>query len=160
MASACAHGAPSTRSSGEVAEALRIAEADCAAAGEAWTPPRDRVYRLLLASDHPLKAYDLIARFKADGTTKPPTVYRALDFLMARGLAHRLETEGAFIPCAVAGQHDTGVGFLICDCCGDVAELALDESQVRSRAAASGFAVDSVVMEAHGACPRCVAEHA
>lgn len=157
MAPACPHGDASPRTADDIATALEAAEAACAADGETWTTPRARVYRLLLSSRHPVKAYDLIARFKADGTTKPPTVYRALDFLMARGLAHRLETEAAFVPCARGGEHQGNVGFLICDCCGHVAELALGESEVRACAEAIGFALSRTVTEAHGHCPRCTA---
>jgi len=46
--------------------ALGMAEARCLENQERLTPPRRRVLELLLGSDGPLKAYDLIAAF-ADG---------------------------------------------------------------------------------------------
>lgn len=153
--SACIHGGAPLRSALEIATAMQAAEAACIADGETWTAPRDRVYRLLLASRGSVKAYDLIAQFNKDGRTKPPTVYRALDFLMARGLVHRLQTEAAYVSCGQVGAHDRGAGFIIYDCCGGVEELELDESKVRSVAAANGFSVTGTVMEAHGTCPRC-----
>ena len=69
-----------------------IAEAEkrCADAGESFTPLRRRVLELLLDQHGPAKAYDLLPLIDADKSAKPPTVYRALDFLVRMGLAvHR-----------------------------------------------------------------------
>ena len=47
-----------------------------------------------------VKAYDLLAELdRQGGAAKPPTVYRALDFLMAHGLVHRLESLNAYVGC-------------------------------------------------------------
>jgi DNA-binding PadR family transcriptional regulator len=58
----------------------------CEAAGQRLTPPRRRVLEMLLKAGQPVKAYDLIAAFGDGGPpAKPPTVYRALDFLSKLG---------------------------------------------------------------------------
>ena len=76
----------------------------CVAEGERMTAPRRRVLELLLAAGEPVKAYDLIARFGGDGqAAKPPTVYRALDFLLEQGLIHRLDAINAWSACTDAG---------------------------------------------------------
>ena len=137
---------------------LAAAQARCLAAGEQWTASRRRTYELLVADGVPIKAYDLIARFKDhDSTTKPPTVYRALDVLMQLGLVHRVTSLGAFIACrggAVAHQAE----FLICDCCGYADEVTLDTVQLaEALALPHGFQVERLLLEIHGLCPACQA---
>ena len=97
-------------------KALGAAEARCADTQERLTAPRRRVLELLLASEAPQKAYDLIAAFGESGEpAKPPTVYRALEFLERLGFAHRIESLNAYFPCRIEGGHTAA--FLICDCC-------------------------------------------
>ena len=75
---------------------LAAAEVRCGAADQRLTAPRRRVLELLLQAGQPVKAYDLIASFAIDGPpAKPPTVYRALDFLEKQGFAHRIESLNA-----------------------------------------------------------------
>ena len=73
--------------------ALADAEARCGSDGQRLTAPRRRVLELLLTAPGPVKAYDLIGTFGAGGVAaKPPTVYRALEFLEKQGFAHRIES--------------------------------------------------------------------
>jgi Fur family zinc uptake transcriptional regulator len=73
--------------------ALSAAEGRCQEIQERLTSTRRRVLELLLEGDGPLKAYDLIAAFGEGGEpAKPPTVYRALEFLERLGFAHRIES--------------------------------------------------------------------
>jgi len=120
------------------------------------TTPRRRVLELLLRAHAPLKAYDLIAAFGAGGErANPPTVYRALEFLERLGFAHRIESLNAYLPCRLDGQGHAA-GFLICDCCGAAEEFEPDFAPGRA-AAAKGYAVSSVTIEARGLCPACQA---
>ncbi|MBL8773289.1 MAG: transcriptional repressor [Phenylobacterium sp.] len=138
-----------------LAAALTSAEARCAATQERLTAPRRRVLELLLGADAPLKAYDLIAAFGDRGEpAKPPTVYRALEFLERLGFAHRIESLNAYVPCRIEGAHVAA--FLICDCCGEAAEVQPDlAAQVRAMARATGYEVRGVTLEAHGLCAGC-----
>jgi len=96
----------------------------------------------------------------------PPTVYRALDFLLEQGLIHRVERLSAFVGC-VAGctadphedAHTHAAQFLICRECGRVIEMQNhDVSAVLARAAKeAGFSVSSATIEAEGLCSTCVA---
>jgi Fur family transcriptional regulator, zinc uptake regulator len=134
--------------------ALGDAEARCAETQERMTGPRRRVLELLLGSDAPLKAYDLIAAFGADGEpAKPPTVYRALEFLERLGFAHRIESLNAYVPCRIEGGH--AAAFLICDCCGAADEFEPDFQAQIAAAAAAGYAVRSVTLEVRGLCGAC-----
>ncbi len=78
----------------------------------------------LLSSHRPLGAYEVIDELaKSMPRPAPITVYRALDFLMANGLVHRIESRNAYLACA--HDHDAAamVAFLICERCGSVGEI-------------------------------------
>jgi Fur family zinc uptake transcriptional regulator len=138
-------------------QALTSADARCIAAAERLTPPRRRVLELLLRANAPLKAYDLIAAFGLDGqSAKPPTVYRALEFLERLGFAHRIESLNAYVPCRLEGGHSAA--FLICDCCGEAEEFAPDFAAQISLANAAGYTVRAVTLEARGLCAACRAD--
>ena len=135
-------------------QALAVAEARCADTQERLTTPRRRVLELLLASDAPQKAYDLIAAFGVAGEpAKPPTVYRALEFLERLGFAHRIESLNAYVPCRLQGGH--AAAFLICDCCGEAAEFEPDLGAQLAAAEATGYAVRAITIEARGLCAAC-----
>jgi Fur family zinc uptake transcriptional regulator len=137
-----------------LARALETAEARCAETQERLTAPRRRVLELLLATDAPMKAYDLIAAYGAGGDpAKPPTVYRALEFLERLGFAHRIESLNAYVPCRIQGGHVAA--FLICDCCGEAAEFEPDFTPQIAAARAAGYEVRQVSLEARGLCSGC-----
>lgn len=157
MGDACHHhhsdGPPSA---GEVERALHAAENRLIGEGERMTAARSRVLALLLESGEPVKAYDLIARFREDGQpAKPPTVYRALEFLERKGLAHRIASISAYVACS-SGARDHAAAFLICDCCGATEEVSSPVAGDLGRAAEqAGYAIERTTIEAHGRCPAC-----
>ena len=107
---------------------------------------------LLLQANAPLKAYDLIAAFGRDGqSAKPPTVYRALEFLERLGFAHRIESLNAYVPCRLEGGHSAA--FLICDCCGEAEEIAPDFAAQITLAEGAGYTVRVVTLEARSGLP-------
>jgi len=137
-----------------LAHALAAAEDRCALTQDRLTAPRRRVLELLLAADAPLKAYDLIAKYGESGEpAKPPTVYRALEFLERLGFAHRIESLNAYVPCRIQGGHVAA--FLICDCCGEAAEFEPDFGPQIAAASAAGYEVRQVTLEARGLCSGC-----
>lgn len=141
------------RSAAAQKAALAEAEARCKARGAAWTPPRRRTYELLLAAAAPRTAYELMESYKTGRRhAAPPTVYRALDFLVAIGLAHRVESRRAYLACAAPGDPHAAA-FLICDGCGRTDELLhhLDDWGP----APAGFVVRSISLEIRGTCPVC-----
>jgi Fur family zinc uptake transcriptional regulator len=138
-----------------LAAALVQAESRCSEIQERLTQPRRRVLELLLGSDGPLKAYDLIAAFGEDGEpAKPPTVYRALEFLERLGFAHRIESLNAYVPCRMDGEGHRAA-FLICDCCGAAQEFEPDIEGPLHAAAPAGYEIKAVTLEARGLCPAC-----
>lgn len=139
--------------------ALAAAEQRCTREAAALTPLRRRVLELVWQSHGPVRAYDLLDRLRAERRgAAPPTVYRALDFLLAHGLIHRIESLNAYVGCSDP-DHKHGGQFLICRGCGTVAELDDDgiARAVAERARALGFAVERQTVEVMGLCPRCEA---
>ena len=157
MADTCEHHEQHTHhglKGAALVQAVVAAEERCAQTQERLTPPRRRVLELLLAADAPLKAYDLIAAFGSAGEpAKPPTVYRALDFLGRLGFAHRIESLNAYVPCRLAGGH--AAAFLICDCCGEAAEFEPDLGAQLAAAEATGYSIRAITLEARGLCAAC-----
>ena len=114
------------------------------------------VLNALRASKQPLGAYDLLRCLKADGVKNPATVYRALDTLMNRKVAHRIESANAFIACS----NSCGSGraaFMICETCGKAEEFCderLDEL-ITASSRRTGFTVRNATMEFRGLCGAC-----
>ena len=157
MGSACDHDHDhSGLNGGALDRALAAAEARAVQQGERMTAQRRRVLALLLESGEPVKAYDLIARFGEDGqAAKPPTVYRALEFLERLGMVHRIASISAYVACT-SGSIDHAAAFLICDCCGATSEVSAPVAGDLGRAAeAAGYAIVRTTIEAHGRCPAC-----
>ena len=144
----------------ELTHALERAEALCRERGVQLTDQRRTVLQLLCVSDKPLSAYELLDRMR--GVVKnpaPPTVYRALDFLLEQGLVHKLESLHAYVGCAHP-DHPHASQFLICDDCGEVAEVE-DASVAKSLKAAGkaiGFRTKRPVVEVLGTCAQCSAK--
>jgi len=140
-----------------VADAMHDAARVCRARGARLTPLRARVLEIVWQNHKPLGAYDILAVLAAEGrSAAPPTVYRALEFLLEQGLAHRLPSLNAFIGCSRPGHAGSGQ-FLICRCCGNAAELndhGVERAITRS-AASQGFAVQGHSVEINGVCPDC-----
>ena len=142
------------------AGALRKAEAICAARKTRLTAIRRDVLEIVWQSHVPVGAYDILAKLNKDGgKTAPMAVYRALEFLIEHGLAHKIASLNAFIGCAHMGEAAHAAQFLICRVCGTAAEL---ESASLKRAldqavAERGFAIDSQIVEISGVCPHCAA---
>lgn len=139
------------------ADALQRAEAITAANGARLTPVRRRVLEILLEDHRALGAYDVLARLAADGYgNQPPIAYRALEFLVEQGLAHRIQRLNAFTACAHPGEAHAPA-FLICRVCQSVAEATATSarSALEAEAAQLGFTIERSTIEALGLCPAC-----
>lgn len=142
---------------GCVRHALAMAEEQCRRNGARLTEIRRRVLELVWSRHAPTGAYAVLDALKAEGqNAAPPTVYRALDFLLEQGLIHRIERLNAFVGCPhPEGPH--AAQFLICQKCGAVAELddpAIGQA-IESGAAKLGFSVSRQIVEIEGLCPDC-----
>lgn len=149
---------------------LDRAETICAQRGSRLTSLRRQVLGLVLESPKPAGAYDLLDRLRTHHKgAAPPTVYRALEFLLEQGLIHKVERLSAFIGCVHGitedhrhdhdAEHDHvhAAQFLICKSCNRVTELNDTEiGQALQRAARqSGFTLTGATVEADGLCDAC-----
>lgn len=139
---------------------VEAVQAACQARGLRLTAIRERVLRLIADAGQPIKAYDLLEQMRdgvGAGSAAPPTVYRALEFLLANGFIHKLESINAFIACHHPSAEQHSVPFLICDTCQSAVELE-DETiahTLTQRAQGLGFAPRAQVLEVHGICADC-----
>lgn len=139
---------------------LERAETLCCERGVRLTEQRKTVLRLLCAADKPISAYELLDRMR--GVVKnpaPPTVYRALDFLLKQGLVHKLESLHAYVGCTHP-DHPHASQFLICDGCGEVTEVedARVAESLRDAGQALGFRAKRPIVEVMGTCAQCNAK--
>lgn len=138
-------------------EAMARAEALSAASGARLTPVRRRTLEILLQSHRALGAYDVLERLAGDGFgNQPPVAYRALEFLVDQGLAHRIRRLNAFAACMHPGEAHSPA-FLICRACHAVAEAPAEAVRAAMGVAAGGigFTVERITVEALGLCPAC-----
>ncbi|MDX1593170.1 MAG: Fur family transcriptional regulator [Gammaproteobacteria bacterium] len=140
-----------------VIQALRRAETLCRQRGARLTRLRRRVLELVWNSHEPVGAYAILD-LMADGATRPApiTVYRALDFLQAHGLIHRVASLNAFVGCEHPGRGH-GSQFLICRGCRAVAEIsdARIDRAIEHIVADGGFALTEQRLELEGWCRHC-----
>lgn len=162
----------------ELEAALDRAATACLRRGAQLTELRRQVLRLVLESPQPIGAYALLDRLRsARPGAAPPTVYRALDFLLEHGLIHKVERLNAFVGCSthtLAPQpgegadhggcaahghaHDHPHQFLICGSCGATAEICDSgvAAAVAAAARAAGFNPTRTTVEVEGRCARCL----
>jgi Fur family transcriptional regulator, zinc uptake regulator len=139
--------------------ALAMAEAYCRERGEKLTPIRRKVLELLLTSGRATKAYSLLDEMRQiHPGSAPPTVYRALDFLLSAGLIHRIESINAFAVCHDLTQCQHGI-LVVCQQCGNVTEL--HEPKLRqalvAQIEAAGYRLSGDGIELKGVCAQCQA---
>ena len=139
-------------------DALKKARALCNEKGVKFTELRERVLKLIWKSHTYVKAYDLLDDLKKiDGSAKPPTVYRSLDFLIENGFIHKIESLNAFIGCSHPQKHKECY-FLICKDCQSIEECCSESLNkiVKSTSEKSNFKTNSVTLEIAGICQECV----
>ncbi len=119
------------------------------------------VHGVLMSARKPLSAYTILDALRPKGFKAPLQVYRALDRLVGRGLAHRLESLNSFVACRHpgCGAHEIAA-FSICESCGRVREYS-DHKLAQSVEAIAGiddFEVKQTVIELRGTCSSCTAK--
>lgn len=140
-----------------ISDALADAERYCEERGLRLTRTRRQVLEIIWRGHEPVKAYDILDELKDAGArAAPPTVYRALDFLLSACLIHRIDSLNAFVGCPVAsGEHSAQL--LVCSRCETVTEINDDAIRgVMERSATQhGFRVDPQTVEIRGLCRHC-----
>lgn len=122
----------------------------------AMSPHETRVLELLRKTHKPLTAYDMLDRLREVGIKAPQTVYRALNALLEKGLAHRIQSLGAFVACHNE-EADHGTQFIVCRVCGRVEELHDHRicDCIAEISATLKFHVEREMLELIGICDKC-----
>lgn len=139
-------------------ELLSQAEQLCVQRNVRLTPQRLEVLRLMSLQKGAISAYDLLDLLReTEPQAKPPTVYRALEFLLEQGFVHKVESTNSYVLCHLFDQPTHTSAMFICDRCGVVREEQAEgvEDIMHSLAAKLGFALRHNVIEAHGLCTQC-----
>ena len=140
---------------------IEAAENYCAAKGAKLTEIRRQVLELVLQYPDVIKAYDVLADLqRIRSNAAPPTVYRALDFLVEMGILHRTESLNGFVFCPhFADEHSAII--LNCRLCGHTEECSADAQlqQLQAFCKAQGFELGSEVLVLSGYCQDCLEQH-
>lgn len=141
----------------DIKKILAQAEQTCTQKDVRLTESRRYVLAIIASSSKPLGAYDILKSLsrKMDNP-KPPTVYRAIEFLQAQGFIHRIESLNAYVICD-AHHHHTGSQFMVCDDCGKVTEAHLCDlpTPLLDKTKKENFKLSSWNVELHGLCAGC-----
>lgn len=142
-----------------VESAIAKAELICEEKGARFTALRRTILKFVWAEHKAVKAYDLLDKLAKTetGSAKPPTVYRALDFLIEQGLVHKIQSLNAYVGCPYPGEKHLSQ-FLICDRCEAITEINVSNISkwFLSKADEIGFDVHSQTVELHGHCRQCL----
>ena len=142
----------------EISKALLTAQRVCTDAARRLTPIRRDVYALLLKERRPMSAYELLSALEKTLKRKlaPLTVYRALDFLIEAGLAHRLERSHAFVACQHPSDEHESL-YLVCSACGlaEEVESAKVADVLTAVSRKHGFRPEQQIVEVRGVCEDC-----
>ncbi|XOD69811.1 MAG: zinc uptake transcriptional repressor Zur [Sodalis sp. (in: enterobacteria)] len=137
---------------------LCLAEQLCGQRNVRLTPQRLEVLRLISQQSSATSAYDLLDLLRqSEPQAKPPTVYRALDFLLEQGFVHRLESTNSFVLCHHFAEPSHTSAFFICDRCSQVSEQPTQgiEKILKRMATLASFTMSHNIVEVHGLCPKC-----
>ena len=160
MTDHCPHSdlASCTRpSSKQVSSFLNQASELCEQRNLRFTALRKRVLEMVCEAEQPVGAYQLLDQLRESGrSAAPPTVYRALDFLLEQGLVHRLATNNTYMACAHPQKPHAAL-FLVCSQCGHTQEVHTEGviDVVRQQADAFNFSIQHASVEVTGLCSNC-----
>jgi len=120
------------------------------------TPIRRHIYKCLIQTNTPLGAYDILGQLDGVGAAKPPTVYRALDWLIEMGLAKKIESVSKYMATSLSKDIEQSA-LLLCQTCGHAEPFDAGPAieALRTAANAKGFEKQQAIIEIIGYC----AEH-
>lgn len=140
-----------------IENALKAAQDICEARDTRFTPLRRRVLELVWVKHEPITAYEILDLL-SEGRKRvaPPTVYRALDFLIEEGFVHRIESLNSFVGCSDP-EHKHQGHFLICTKCSNVTEMNEQSLHdvINAAAKSNGYTYENSILEIAGICANC-----
>ncbi len=140
-----------------IKQALNSAETICKQKKLRLTPIRKRIFELIWSNHKAVGAYDLLESLHLeDPKAKPVTIYRALDFLLAAGLIHKIKSLNAFIGC-LRPEISHNAMLLICNVCQQTDEVEAQNiyQNICQIAENNAFLPQNISLELHGVCNSC-----
>lgn len=139
-------------------DAMNNARTLCTQKGARLTTLREQVLALIWQSHKPLGAYDLIDMLAeaSERRVAPPTIYRALDFLLEMGIIHRINSLNAYIGCPSPSTEHPSY-FLICTQCqtaNECNDTALSQ-HIEQIGKQQQFSIQHQWLEVLGICHEC-----
>lgn len=141
----------------EKQQIIQLAATHCQANGARLTPIRQQVLEIVLDYTGVVKAYDVLADLqRIRGNAAPPTVYRALDFLVEMQILHRAESLNGFVFCKHFCKAHISV-MLSCRQCGAVEEYPAEKlmRQIGDFCQQQGFSLEDKPFVFSGICRQC-----
>ena len=123
-----------------------------------FTDIRKQVFEIIIKNNKPIKAYQILDEIRniTNKPSHPPTVYRAIDFLIENGFVHKLNSINSFVGCFHPKTHEECY-FLICkkcnlyqECCDDSLKDRISKTAVHNK-----FVISNTRLEIEGHCLDC-----
>ena len=147
----------------DTSEILKKAEQKCIQSGSRLTTKRARILELLINSEIPLSAYNIVELYNEVSLQQiqAMSAYRILEFLQTQQLVHKLSLENKFIACShIACKHDHEVPqFLICRNCHKVKEIGVQKTiieQLEEQVSNAGYKMMDSQIELECLCKDCL----
>ncbi|RZF90865.1 transcriptional repressor [Pseudoalteromonas sp. CO302Y] len=144
---------------------LNKAKQVCLEHGRKFTIQRKQILQILLTTDVPLSAYELVSCYKlrTSSSVSVMSVYRILRFLESVNLVRRLNSANKYIAYDAGSEsfNDDPSLFLICRHCQKVETLTVSQSDVATlfpHFAEVGFTSQTTQFEMMGVCNECQAK--
>ena len=137
--------------------ALKEAKDICKDKELRFTEIREFILRMVWENHKPTKAYELLDKIPSmDYSPQPPTVYRALDFLLNNGFIHKINSLNAFVGCSHPLKHSECY-FMICRNCDEIKECCDDKitNAIRQTLDSNQFSHKNIAIEISGNCHEC-----
>jgi len=127
------------------------------------TSAREEILKIVWLSHQPLGAYQIQDELSKLLSKKiaPPTVYRALAFLIDNGLVHKITSLNAYAGCPFPNSEHSNI-FLICKGCRKVAEVVNlpTNRTIQDVCSKTKFGFDAQHIEVFGTCSNCSSHRA
>lgn len=140
-----------------ISTTINQVEKICAENGLRFTKIRKAVLEIIWESHRPIKAYDILTKISnINYSEKPPTVYRALDFLMENGFVHKINSLNSYVGCSHPNEH-SDCYFIICSICNEVQECcdSTITKTIKKILNKNTFKHDYIALEVNGQCNYC-----
>lgn len=147
-----------SKSASELKASIHKVKEICKSNKLGFTEIRKQVFEIIVKNNKPIKAYEILDKISNINNkhSHPPTVYRAIDFLIENGFVHKLNSINSFVGCFHPKAHKECY-FLICKKCNIYQECCDDslKDRISKTAIYNNFVICNTTLEIEGHCIDC-----